>query len=70
MSNRASSSVDRLRLASFRQENADPETVGGDAAATFRRWTREFPMSDHLELGRDGSFPLAGARRLAELRKA
>ena len=51
MSNRASSSVDRLQLASLRQENADPETVGGDAAATIRRWTREFPMSDHLELG-------------------
>ena len=70
MSNRASSSADSLQLASFRQENADPETVGGDAEATIRRRTREFPVSGHLELGRDGSCTLAGARRLAELRKA
>ncbi len=65
MSNRASSSADRLQLASFRQENADPETRDGDAAATIRRWTRDFLMSDHPELGRDGHvcpFTSFGAR--------
>ncbi len=65
MNNRASSSADAVQLASFRQENADPETVGGDAAAISRRWTREFLMSDHPELGRDGNvcpFTAFGAR--------
>ena len=55
MNNRASSSADDVQLASFRQEKADPETVDGDAAAVIRRWTREFLMSDHPELGRDGN---------------
>jgi hypothetical protein len=62
---RSSSSADRLQLASFRQENADPETVGGDPAAIIRRWTREFLMSDHPELGRERNvcpFTAFGAR--------
>ena len=42
MSNRASSSADRLQLASFRQENADPETLGGDAAAISAAGARLF----------------------------
>jgi hypothetical protein len=65
MSNRASSSANRLQLASFRQENGDPETIGGDAVAIIRRWTRDFVMSDHPELGREGHvcpFTSFGAR--------
>lgn len=54
MSNRASRSVDRLQLTSFRQEGADPETIGGDALAIIWRWTREFLMNDHPELAREG----------------
>ena len=65
MSNRAPSSADRLQLASFRQESADPGAMGGDAVAIVRRWTRDFAMSDHPELGREGHvcpFTSFGAR--------
>ena len=66
MSNRASSSADRLQLASFRQENGGRfGAMGGDTVAIIRRWTRDFLMSDHPELGRDGNvcpFTAFGAR--------
>jgi len=60
----ASNSAGRLRLASFRQESASPE-IKGDAVATIQRWTRDFLMSDHPELGRAGHvcpFTAFGAR--------
>ncbi len=60
----ASNSAGRLRLASFRQESASSETKG-DAVATIQRWTRDFLMSDHPELGRAGHvcpFTAFGAR--------
>lgn len=65
MMNGASNSVDRLPLASFRPESADPEIATGDAVATIRRWTQDFAMSDHPRLGREGHvcpFTSFGAR--------
>lgn len=65
MTSRASSSADGLHLAAFRRENADPETMGGDTVAIIRRWTRDFAMSDHPALGREGHvcpFTSFGAR--------
>ncbi len=56
---------DRLQLASYRGENADQPTGGDDVLATIRRWTRDFLMSDHPELGRTGNvcpFTSLGAR--------